>query len=115
MYESRHTPPLTPKRFARRMTNHVGLAALLVGMSLLAGMWGYAHYEHLGWQDAFLNAAMLLGGEGPVETPRTNGGKLFAGLFALYAGVVFLIVVGLFLSPILHRIMHKFHWEEGSR
>ncbi len=99
MYESRHTPPLTPRRFARRMANHLGVALVVVGFSLLAGMWGYEHYERLPWRDAFLNTAMLLGGMGPVNAPQTNGGKLFAGFYALYAGGVF----------------HRLHWEGTAR
>lgn len=55
---------------------------------------------------------MLLGGMGPVDAPRTDGGKLFAGLYALYAGLVFLVVVALIFAPIVHRIMHRFHWQE---
>ena len=78
----------------------------------MLGMAGYEHFEQLPWRDAFLNAAMLLGGMGPVDPPRTDAGKLFAGLYALYAGLVFLIVVGLVLTPVLHRVMHKFHWEQ---
>ena len=114
-YEDRRTAPIPARRFARRMANHVALAAVLVGLSLLIGMWGYEHYEHLPWRDAFLNTAMLLGGMGPVDPLRSNGGKLFAGIFALYAGVVFLVVAGLFLAPVIHRIMHKFHFEGGPR
>ena len=115
MYEDRRTPPLPPKRFARRMAVHVAFAAGLVGVSLLAGMWGYKHYEHLGWRDAFLNTAMLLGGMGPVDPLRSNGGKVFAGIFALYAGMVFLVVAGLLLVPVIHRIAHLFHFEGGPR
>ena len=96
------------------MASHVAVAAALVGVSLLAGMGGYEHYEHLHWRDAFLNTAMLLGGMGPVDAPRTNGGKLFAGIYALYAGGVFLIVAGLLLAPVFHRILHRFHWEVGG-
>jgi len=97
------------------MADHVALAAAIVGVSLLVGMWGYEHYEHLPWRDAFLNTAMLLGGMGPVDPLRTNGGKLFAGIFALYAGVVFLVVAGLFLVPVIHRIAHLFHFEGRPR
>jgi len=79
--------------------------------SLLLGMAGYAWFEGLAWRDAFLNAAMLLGGMGPVESPHTNGGKLFAGAFALYAGIVFLVVAGLILAPFVHRLLHRFHWD----
>jgi hypothetical protein len=77
-------------------------------------MLGYHYYETLPWRDAFLNAAMLLGGMGPVESPRTAGGKLFAGLYALYAGLVFLIAASLIVAPALHRMLHLFHWKDRS-
>ncbi len=111
-YESRKVPPLTHRAFMHRMAWHALVSALLALASLLFGMSGYAYFEKLEWRDAFLNAAMLLGGMGPVNAPVTDGGKLFAGFYALYAGLVFLIVVGVMLAPILHRLLHKFHWEE---
>src|SRR2546427_7603024 len=80
------------------MANHVAVAAGLIALSLLVGMWGYEHYEHLLWRDAFLNTAMLLGGMGPVDPLHSNGGKGFSGIFALYAGMVFLVVAGAFFS-----------------
>ncbi len=92
------------------MAVHFVVAWGLVAVSLLVGMVGYAHFEGLHWRDAFLNAAMLLGGMGPVETPATPGGKLFAGLYALYAGLIFLVTGAILLSPVVHRILHKFHW-----
>ena len=64
------------------------------------------------WRDAFLNSAMLLGGMGPVDAPKTDGGKVFAGCFALYAGLVFLISVGVVLVPMMHRLLHRFHWNQ---
>jgi hypothetical protein len=82
-----------------------------MGGSLLAGMAGYSHFESLGWRDAFLNAAMLLGGMGPVNPPQTPDGKVFAGLYALYCGLVFMVVAGLLFVPVLHRLLHLFHWE----
>jgi hypothetical protein len=93
------------------MARHFGIAAILVALSLLVGMWGYEHYERLQWRDAFLNAAMLLGGMGPVDDPKTDDGKLFAGFYALYAGLVFLVIAGLLLAPVVHRVLHRFHWE----
>jgi len=69
-------------------------------------------FEKLAWRDAFLNAAMLLGGMGPVNPPQTDGGKLFAGIYALYAGLVFIITAALLFTPILHRLLHKFHWDD---
>jgi hypothetical protein len=85
---------------------------LLVLLSLGAGMAGYEHFEHLPWRDAFLNSSMLMGGMGPVDPPRTDGGKIFAGLFALYAGLVFLVTAALVFAPVVHRILHKFHWQK---
>jgi hypothetical protein len=113
-YESHKTPPLTQRQFLRRMALHIAVSQLLAVLSLLVGIAGYMHYENLAWRDAFLNAAMLLGGMGPVNPPVTDGGKLFAGFYALYAGLVFLIVVGIMLAPILHRLLHQFHWEEDD-
>ena len=112
MYEARHQKPIPRRHFVRRLIMHlIGSLALIV-VSLFLGMLGYHYYEELPWRDAFLNAAMLLGGMGPVESPRTDGGKLFAGLYALYAGLVFLIAAGLIVAPALHRMLHLFHWED---
>jgi hypothetical protein len=114
MYESRKHPPLPRPRFVRRLALHVaGAAGLLLG-SLLLGMVGYGYFEDLAWRDAFANSAMLLGGMGPIDAPRTDGGKLFAGLYALYCGLVFIVVAGLVFVPVLHRLLHKFHWDEAA-
>ena len=110
MYESKSHPPISRRKFLRRLLSHFVVALALLLGSLTLGMAGYEYFENLPWRDAFLNAAMLLGG--PVDAPRTEGGKLFAGLYALYAGLVFLITVGLVFTPVVHRIMHKFHWEQ---
>lgn len=112
VYEDARTPPLSRGAFLRRLAGHFAVSTLLIAGSLAAGMAGYWYFEGLGWCDAFLNAAMLLGGEGPLEAPRTQGGKLFAGLYALYSGVLFLIVVGIIMAPVAHRLLHKFHWED---
>lgn len=73
---------------------------------------GYVFFEKMSWLDAFLNASMLLGGMGPVNPPQTDGGKLFAGCYALYAGLVFIATAALLFTPLLHRLMHRFHWDE---
>ena len=96
------------------MAGHFAVAAILVAVSLFVGMWGYELFEHLLWRDAFLNAAMLLGGMGPVDAPKTDEGKLFAGFYALYAGLVFLVVAGLLLAPVVHRVLHRLHWEADN-
>lgn len=110
MYESRRHRPLSRPQFFRRLLLHFLWATGLVLGSLLIGVAGYAYFERLDWRDAFLNAAMLLGGMGPVESPQTDGGKIFAGLYALYAGLVFLVATGIVLAPAFHRLLHKFHW-----
>ncbi|MDE2616349.1 MAG: hypothetical protein KGL73_04905 [Burkholderiales bacterium] len=111
MYESRKQAPLPHASFVRRILWHLFLALALLLLSLLAGMAGYVYFERLSGLDAFLNAAMLLGGMGPVHLPITTGGKLFAGCYALYAGLVFIVTAALLFTPILHRLLHKFHWE----
>ncbi len=113
MYEPRDHPPLSRRHFARRLAGHLAIAGGIVASSLLIGMAGYEHYERLPWRDAFLNSAMLLGGMGPVSAPQTPGGKLFAGFFALYAGLIFLVVAALLGAPVCHRLLHKLHWDDG--
>ena len=91
------------------------LASLHEAMASVAiGMTGYACFERLSWLDAFLETAMLLGGMGPIHAPQTDAGKLFAGIFALYAGLVFIATAALLLGPVVHRLLHHFHLE-GSR
>ena len=114
MYEPHHQPLATRQHFMRRVLLHSAAAVLLLAASLGIGMLGYEHFEHLPWIDAFLNAAMLLGGMGPVNPPLSSGGKLFAGLYALYAGLVFLITAGLVFTPIMHRLLHRFHLDDDQ-
>jgi len=111
VYESRHHPLLTRAQFGRRLLWHGLSVVALVVLSLGIGMIGYAHYENLAWRDGFLDSAMLLGGMGPVHAPRTDGGKLFAGFYALYAGLVFIVGASVIVAPVLHRLLHRFHWE----
>jgi len=114
MYEHRGTRPLPTRRFLRRLGTHLAVATGIIAISLLLGMAGYSHFENLAWRDAFLNAAMLLGGMGPVDAPKTPGGKVFAGAYALYCGLVLLVAVGILFAPMLHRLMHHFHWLDES-
>ena len=112
MYESRRQQPLTHGTFVQRLALHAACAVALVIGSLAIGMVGYHLLEHLSWIDAFLNASMLLGGMGPVDPPKTSGGKLFAGCYALYAGLVFIITAAVLFAPLLHRVLHRFHVDE---
>jgi hypothetical protein len=110
-FEHHAQPVIPPDQFIIRLA-HSGIIALaLIAISLLGGMVGYRLLEGLSWIDAFLNAAMLLGGMGPVNAPVTDGGKLFAGLYALYCGLAVILVAGVILAPIAHRILHRFHME----
>lgn len=111
MYESKTQAPLPRAAFAKRLLLHVSLAIALLMLSLGAGMLGYSRLEGLSFLDAFLNAAMLLGGMGPIHPPATSPGKLFAGLYALYAGLVFIVAAALIFTPVIHRVLHKFHWD----
>jgi hypothetical protein len=114
MYEPRDAPLARPRVFFWRVIGHAVAAAAIVAISLGIGMWGYMHYEHLAWRDAFVNTAMLLGGMGPVNPLTTPGGKVFAGLYALYAGLILLVAVGIITAPVVHRLLHKFHLEHDD-
>src|SRR5256885_13902718 len=102
MYEHRRSPLLPVRLYYIRLAEHAALAGLVVLVSLGAGMAGYAYFEKLGWVDAVLYSAMLLGGMGPVGAPRAPGGKLFAGRYALYAGPVFPVTGSIPLPPGVH-------------
>ena len=112
LFEHRSEPLIPRVAFMRRLARHALFAALIMTFSLFVGMAGYAYFEHLPWRDAFLNSAMLLGGMGPVDPLKTPAGKLFAGFYALYAGIVFLGTATVLLAPVLHRILHRFHCDE---
>ena len=114
MYEQKSMAPAPRPRFLRRLLAHAMVAFGIIGVSLALGMAGYCGFEHLSPLDGFLNTAMLLGGMGPVNAPVTPAGKLFAGCFALYAGLVFIATAALLFTPLLHRLMHRFHWDDPS-
>ena len=116
MYESRQEPLLAPADFAARLLKHLGTAVLLLALSLGLGMAGCMRFEHPGALDAldaFLDSAMLLAGMGPVHIPVSRAGKFFAGCYALYAGPAFIVTAALVVSPVLHRILHRFSLRGG--
>ena len=94
------------------MLLHSAWAVGLLFGALGLGIWGYRHYEGLGWRDSFLNAAMLLAGMGPVKTDLSEDGKVFAGLYALFSGLLVIGIAGLLLAPSVHSLMHKVHWDD---
>ena len=114
MYEHRSEPLLPWPLFRRRAILHAGGALLVLLVALLLGMAIYHFTERLDWIESFLNASMLLGGMGPVDKPCTTAGKIGAGLYALFAGLVFVAAVGVMGAPWLHRMLHRLHLERGK-
>jgi hypothetical protein len=110
--EHKSEPVLPWPRFVRRLGLSLGVGAGLIAGSLVAGMAGYHYLEGLAWLDAFLNAAMILSGMGPLAQTQTLAGKLFAGLYALYSGFAVLVIAGITFGPVVHRMLHMFHADE---
>src|SRR5262245_54105735 len=114
MYEHR-TARLLPRRlFIQRVVRHGLIVVGLIGVSLLAGMIGYVTLAGMTWVDAFLNTAMLLGGMGEMGDLPNNPAKIFAGLYALYAGLLFVVCASILVAPVAHRLLHKLHVEKGK-
>ncbi len=105
----------TRRVLARRLAICIGVAGVLIGLSLLGGVLGYHFLESMSWIDAFVNAAMILSGMGPIGELRTPQGKFFAGCYALYSGLVLILVTGLILAPIVNFVLHRFHLDAKSK
>jgi hypothetical protein len=114
-FEHRNQPVLKMRQFLRRLAYSTLIGLLLIAVSLLSGMIGYHKLEKMTWLDSFLDASMLLGGMGPIHTPVTTAGKLFAGFYALYCGLAVIAVAGVMLAPVAHRLLHKLHVESGKQ
>jgi hypothetical protein len=117
VYEHRTEPLLTRLEFARRVAGHFGYSILAIAIALGAGVIGYHLLAGFGWVDSLLNASMILGGMGPVDPLSTSAAKVFASLYALFSGLVFIGILGLLLAPFIHRVMHKLHmdYEDDSK
>ncbi len=98
--------------FRRGLLRAGGIAGVLVTVSLGAGILGYHHFAGLGWVDAFYSASMIMSGMGPTETLPTREAKIFAGIYALYSGLVLIASTGVILSPFMTRVLHAFHAED---
>ena len=110
-FERRGQPVASRRKFAARMSVAIGLWALLTFAGLAIGIAGYAFFEGMSFVDAFVNAAMILSGMGPVGELKTNAGKIFAGWYAILSGLIIVIATGVILAPIFHRVLHAFHVE----
>jgi hypothetical protein len=111
MFEHRKQPLLPRQAYLLRLAWHAGRALSLVVVALGIGVLGYHGFEGMPWVDAFLNAAMILGGMGPVGELHTIAGKTFAGCYALFSGLAFIVVAAILFAPAVHRFLHRFHLE----
>jgi hypothetical protein len=111
LLEHRHQPLLSRREFAWRYLRWGSVAALILLGSLGVGISGYHFLEGLSWIDSLLNASMILGGMGPVDSLHTSAGKVFASCYALYSGLALISIAGLMLTPVVHRFFHRFHLE----
>lgn len=109
MFEHKKEPLLPRHKYLRRLTRHSLIALSVLVFSLALGILGYHFLEGFTWIDSLVNASMILGGMGPVNELHTNAGKVFASVYALFSGVVFLVAAGILFAPIFHRFLHRFH------
>ena len=112
LYEHHTQPLLPPRAFLERMLAHGGLAGAIIALSLALGIVGYRATEGMSWLDAFLNASMILSGMGEITPLATSTGKLFAGLYALFSGLVILVTAAILVAPVVHRLLHRLHLED---
>ena len=115
MFERRNQPLASLSKFIRRLCLAILFGLLIIAISLYIGMLGYHSFEKMPWIDAFVNAAMILSGMGPMGTLATYAGKLFAGMYALFSGLTFILVIGVVFAAIIHRFLHKFHMQDEGK
>jgi hypothetical protein len=113
--ERRRQPLLSRRRFAGRMLKAIGLWCVLAVVGLAIGMAGYASLEGMSLADSYVNAAMILSGMGPMGELKTTAGKIFAGSYAIFSGLLLVIATGFVLAPIFHRVLHHFHVESQKQ
>jgi len=112
MFEHRHQQIVPVSVFIKRLAVFFGIAILLILFALFIGIAGYHWIAGFGWVDSLLNASMILGGMGPVNPLTSMAAKIFASFYALFCGLIFIAVMGIILSPIMHRMLHKFHMDD---
>ena len=112
MFERKHQKVAPISVFIRRLVGCIGIAILLILFALFIGIAGYHWIAGFDWIDSLLNASMILGGMGPVNLLANAGAKVFASIYALFSGLVFIAVMGIMFSPIAHRMLHKFHIDD---
>lgn len=108
MLDNTHIPLAPFRIFAKRFILNLMIGCAIIICSLVIGMIGYCYFGNMGLVDAYENAAMILSGMGPVDKMETVGGKIFAGTYALFSGIIFLVVIAIIMAPIFHRLFHHF-------
>ena len=111
-FERKHQRLAPTSVFFKRLAVSLSLACLLIAAALSIGIAGYHWIAGFGWIDSLLEASMILGGMGPVNQLNASGPKVFASAYALFSGLMFVGIIGVALSPIVHRMLHKFHLDE---
>jgi hypothetical protein len=114
VFEHRSHPVVPMNLFLRRLIGSAVVASFVISFALFSGMFGYHFIEGFQWIDSFLNASMILGGMGPVNELHSAAGKIFAGCYALFSGLIFIVIAGILFAPIIHRFLHRFHMEKGK-
>lgn len=112
MFERKHQNLATVHAFVKRLVACFGIAVLLIVFALCIGIAGYHWIACFSWVDSLLNASMILSGMGPVNLLMSTSAKVFASIYALFSGIVFIAVMGIVFSPIVHRMLHKFHIDD---
>ena len=105
---------ISRRAFALRLAKHFMLTLAILGIWLVVGVAGYGWFAHLNLVDAFLNAAMIAGGMGPVAVLTDNSAKVFAGVYAIVSGVVIIGAAGIVLAPVLHRVLHALNLDDDD-
>lgn len=109
MYEKFKDPLLSKRSFFLRLLHSALIGIIMIAVSLFIGMLGYHFFEKMNWVDSFVNASMILSSMGPLSPLTTTGGKIFAGFYALFSGLIFLVILGVVFAPVIHRFFHHLH------
>jgi len=115
MFQSRTDPVASHYVFVRRMIKFATIAFIVIGVALGLGILGYHYIAKFSWIDSLLNASMILGGMGPMGDLPSDAAKVFASVYALFSGLVFISVMGIVLAPAAHRALHLFHMDEEDQ
>ena len=113
-YEHVSQPVAQLPRYLRRQLRSIAVGMVFIVVALFGGMLGYHNLVGLSWIDSYENAAMILSGMGPLASPATVAGKIFAGTYALFSGIAVLAIAGIIAAPLVHRFLHRLHADPGE-